>query len=133
MKKLLTIACILAGLWLGGCATSGSSATGDNYQTEEPVYNSKLNNRRLEKNMEQFAEELQLTKRQQKQLKKIDRRYAKMERKMRRKDDTRRRDRKRLQEEKRREMIEVLTAGQQQKLQELSRKGRFSLDQIFGK
>jgi Spy/CpxP family protein refolding chaperone len=56
-----------------------------------------------------------------------------MERKMSRRDDTKRRDRKRLAEEKRIEMIGVLTSEQQQTLETLSKKGRFSLDQLFGK
>ncbi|GGM74503.1 hypothetical protein GCM10010967_02450 [Dyadobacter beijingensis] len=104
----------------------------DSFQSDDPA-NSKLNNRRLEKNMDKYADQLQLTKRQQKQLKKIDRRYARMERKMKRRGDNRRSDRKRLAEEKRVEIIEILTPDQQQTLQALSKKGRFSLDQLFGR
>lgn len=133
MKKLLSLALLMFLLWLGGCASSNPSGANDEYQTEETAYNDKLNNRRLEKNMKRFAAELDLSKRQQKQLKKIDRRYARMDRKLKRQDNTNRRDRRRLSEEKRREIIEVLTAEQQQKLETLSKKGRFSLDQIFGK
>ena len=119
-----------------GCATSNPGNTADNdeaYRNEEPATNSKLNNRRLEKNMKRFAEELNLSKRQQKQLKKIDRRYARMDRRLSRNDDAKRRDRNRLSQEKRQEIIEVLTPEQQQTLQALAKKGRFSLDQIFGK
>ncbi|MET7255028.1 hypothetical protein [Dyadobacter fermentans] len=105
----------------------------DDFQDDEAVTNSKLNNRRLEKNMDKYADQLQLTKRQQKQLKKIDRRYARMERKMKRRGDNKRSDRRRLAEEKRIEIIEVLTPEQQQTLEALSKKGRFSFDQLFGR
>jgi len=125
---------LVAALCFTGCATSNTSGNDDEtYRTEETAANSKLNNRRLEKNMSRFSEELDLSKRQQKQLKKIDRRYARMERKLSRNEDAKRRDRKRLAEEKRQEMIAILTAEQQQKLESLSKKGRFSLDQLFGK
>jgi Spy/CpxP family protein refolding chaperone len=136
MKKSLLLCFLAAALWLGGCAASQNSNTPDNaesYRSEEPVVNSKLNNRRLEKNLDRFADELNLSKKQQKQLKKIDRRYARMGRKLSRRDDTKRRDKKRLAEEKRIEMIEVLNPDQQQRLEALAKKGRFSLDQIFGK
>ncbi|MCF2489937.1 hypothetical protein [Dyadobacter sp. CY347] len=136
MKKLLMLSLMAVTLFFTGCATSNTANTSDNdedYRNEEPVTNSKLNNRRLEKNLDRFAEELNLSKRQQKQLKKIDRRYARMDRKLSRNDEAKRRDHKRLAEEKRQEIIEVLTPEQQQTLQALAKKGRFSLDQIFGK
>lgn len=104
----------------------------DGFQNDD-ASNSKLNNRRLEKNMDKYADQLQLTKRQQKQLKKIDRRYARMERKMKRRGDNKRSDRRRLAEEKRVEIIEILTPEQQQTLEALSKKGRFSFDQLFGR
>lgn len=145
MKKILTLIFAI-GLLLGNLAISDSFAQSrrgdgrsidgrrdDAYQNDDPAANSKLNNRRLEKNMDKYADQLQLTKRQQKQLRKIDRRYARMERKMDRRDDTKRRDRKRLAEEKRIEMISILTPDQQQTLEALSKKGRFSFDQLFGK
>ena len=105
----------------------------DAFQNDDAAANSKLNNRRLEKNMDKYADQLQLTKRQQKQLKKIDRRYARMERKMKRRGDNKRSDRKRLAEEKRIEIIEILTPDQQQTLEALSKKGRFSFEQLFGR
>lgn len=146
MKRILTLIFAL-GLLLGSLATSSSFAQStrgdgrrgdDTYQNDDPAANSKLNNRRLEKNMDKYADQLQLTKRQQKQLKKIDRRYGRMERKMNRRNDTkrgidRRRDRKRLAEEKRIELISVLTPDQQQTLEALSKKGRFSFEQLFGR
>jgi Spy/CpxP family protein refolding chaperone len=141
MKRILTLLFTL-GLLLGGLATSNSFAQSrrgdghrgdDAYQNEDPAANSKLNNRRLEKNMDKYADQLQLSKRQQKQLKKIDRRYARTERKMKRRGDNKRSDRKRLAEEKRIEMISVLTPDQQQTLEALSKKGRFSFEQLFGR
>lgn len=140
MKKVLMLF-FAVGILLTGCATSNNTGQGykdEEFRNEEPVVNNKLNNRRLEKNMDRYAEQLQLSKRQQKQLRKIDRRYARMERKLSRRDDNKRwgdgrRDRKRLAEEKRIEMIGVLTSEQQQTLEALAKKGRFSLDQLFGK
>ena len=141
MKRILTLLFAL-GLLLGGLATSNSFAQSrrsdgrygdDAYQNDDPAANSKLNNRRLEKNMDKYADQLQLSKRQQKQLKKIDRRYARTERKMKRRGDNKRSDRKRLAEEKRIEMISVLTPDQQQTLEGLSKKGRFSFEQLFGR
>lgn len=105
----------------------------DSFESDEPAINSKLNNRRLEKNMDKYADQLQLSKRQQKQLRKIDRRYGRMERKMKRRGDNKRSDRRRLAEEKRIEIIEILTPDQQQTLEALSKKGRFSWDQLFGR
>lgn len=154
MKKILMLLFAL-GLFVGGLAPSDSLAQSrrgtdrrvddrrdarrddarrdDSFESDEPVTNPKLNNRRLEKNMDKYAEELQLTKRQQKQLKKIDRRYARMERKLKRRGDNKRSNRNRLAKEKRIEIIEVLTPDQQQTLEALSKKGRFSLDQLFGR
>ena len=150
MKRILTLIFAFS-LLLGSLVTSNSFAQSrraddrrgndrrsdvrrnDDFQDDEAVTNSKLNNRRLEKNMDKYADQLQLTKRQQKQLKKIDRRYARMERKMKRRGDNKRSDRRRLAEEKRIEIIEVLTPEQQQALEALSKKGRFSFDQLFGR
>ncbi|NIJ55413.1 hypothetical protein [Dyadobacter arcticus] len=136
MKKSLMLFFVITTLWLTGCATSNTANTRDNdesYRNEEQPTNNNLNNRRFEKNLDRFAEELSLSKRQQKQFKKIDRRYNRLERKLSRNDDAKRRDRKRLAEEKRAEMIEVLNPEQQQQLEALAKKGRFSLDQLFGK
>jgi len=136
MKKITTPWFLAALLFFAGCATSNSPSNSDRddtYQREETVTKSKLNNRRLEKNLDKFATELGLTKRQQKQLKKIDRRYGRMERKLSRRSDTKRRHKNRLAEEKRLEIIEVLTPQQQEKLEALMKKGRFSFDQWFGK
>lgn len=145
MKRILTLIFAFS-LLLGSLVTSDSFAQSrrgndrrsdvrrsDDFQDDEVVTNSKLNNRRLEKNMDKYADQLQLTKRQQKQLRKIDRRYARMERKMKRRGDNKRSDRRRLAEEKRIEIIEVLTPEQQQALEALSKKGRFSFDQLFGR
>lgn len=136
MKRLLMLCLMMSSLFFASCATSNTASNSDNdeaYRNEETVTNTKLNNRRLEKNLAKFSDELDLSKRQQKQLKKIDRRYSRLKRKLSRNDDSKRSDRKRLSEEKRQEIIEVLTPEQQQTLQALAKKGRFSLDQIFGK
>jgi Spy/CpxP family protein refolding chaperone len=136
MKKIVMLCFVATAMYFSGCATSNTASNADNndrYQTEEQLANSKLNNRRLEKNLDRYAAELNLSKRQQKQFKKIDKRYNRLERKLSRNDDAKRRDRKRLAEEKRIEMIAVLSPDQQQKLEALAKKNRFSLDQFFGK
>jgi Spy/CpxP family protein refolding chaperone len=134
MKKAL-IFLFAASLFFTGCATSSNTAStrADASRYEEPVANSKLNNRRLEKNLDKFSQELNLTKRQQKDLNRIDRRYARKERKLSRRDGTKKRDLRQLASEKREEILYVLTPEQQQKLETLVKKGRFSFDNWFGK
>lgn len=136
MKKVTLFLLVAVTLWISASVNSvnaQSAGRRDGFDTEEPAVNPKLNNRRLEKNLDRFAAELNLSKRQEKQLKKIDRRYARFERKLARRDGAKRRDRKMLADEKRNEIIEVLTPEQQQQLVALSKKGRFNLDQLFGK
>lgn len=134
MKKILMLSLIVSGLWISGCATSNTTSSRDDSERyEEPVANSKLNNKRLEKNLGRFSEELNLSKRQQKQLKKIDKRYARLDRKLSRNENSKRRDHRELASQKREEILEVLTTEQQQKLETLVKKGRFSFDQWFGK
>lgn len=92
----------------------------------------KLNSKRFEKNLDKFKTELNLSKRQVKQLSKIDKRYSRLERKLTRKGAGRK-DKRAVAEQKRLEMIEVLDQNQQLQLQALMKRGRFSLDNLFGK
>lgn len=134
MKKLIILFLTVTGLFFTGCATSTSKSSKEPADYEEiSTVNPKLNNKRLEKNLEKFADDLALSKRQVKQIKKIERRYARKDRKLSKNDDTKRRDHKQLAEAKREEILYVLTNEQQQKLEALARKNRFSLDRIFGK
>jgi Spy/CpxP family protein refolding chaperone len=133
MKKCLMFCLILSGLVFTGCATSNPSSDNPSFGSEETASTSKLNNRRLEKNLGRFSQELNLTKRQQKQLKKIDRRYARLDRKLSRNENAKRRDHRQLDSQKREEILDVLSSEQQQKLEALVKKGRFSFDQLFGK
>ena len=134
MKKAF-IPLFIGAIVFTGCATSNTSSStkADASRYEEPVANSKLNNKRLEKNLAKFSDELNLSKRQLKDLKRIDRRYARKERKLSRKDQTKKRDLRQLASEKREEILYVLTPEQQQKLEVLTKKGRFSFDNWFGK
>jgi Spy/CpxP family protein refolding chaperone len=135
MRKILLQCFAVLTLFVASCTTTQHARNNNSeetYRTEEQLSNSKLNNRRLEKNLDKFAEELNLSKRQLKQLKKIDRRYVRLERKLNRRDG-KRRDKRRLAEEKRKEIIDVLTADQERQLEALSKKGRFSFDQLFGR
>lgn len=134
MKRLSILYIAVPFMLLTGCATTNTpTSSKNNERYEEPVVNSKLNNKRLEKNLDKFSQELALTKRQQKELKRIDKRYNRKERKLSRRDETRKRDLRQLASEKREEILYVLTPEQQQKLEALVKKGRFSFDNWFGK
>jgi Spy/CpxP family protein refolding chaperone len=135
MKRILIVSLTVLSLVFTGCATSNmtSSSNADRQQYEEPVASAKLNNKRLEKNLAKFSQELNLSKRQQKDLKKIEKRYARKERRLSRKDGTKKRHLRQLASEKREEMLYVLTKEQQQTLEALVKKGRFSFDNWFGK
>lgn len=134
MKKHLILLFTALSLFAAACTNSQTARRpADEERYEEPVANSKLNNKRLEKNLEKYAAELQLTKRQTKELRKIDRRYARKERKLSRRDGTKRRHIKELAAQKREEILYVLTPQQQEKLEAMVKKGRFSFDNWFGK
>lgn len=134
MKKLIFLFLAVTGLLFTGCATSNNSSSKDSEDYQETTtINPKLNNKRLEKNLEKFAADLDLSKRQVKQIKKIEKRYARKDRKLSRNDEAKRRDHKQLAEAKREDIISVLTNEQQQKLEVLAKKNRFSFDRIFGK
>jgi Spy/CpxP family protein refolding chaperone len=134
MKKLIFLLLSVSTLFFTGCASSGSTSSNDSEDYQEvSTINPKLNNKRLEKNLEKFAADLDLSKRQVKQIKKIEKRYARKDRKLSRNDDAKRRDHKQLAEAKREDIISVLSNEQQQKLEALSKKSRFSFDRIFGK
>ena len=100
--------------------------------TEVSIKANKLNSKRFEKSLDKYKTELNLSKRQVKQLSKIDKRYNRLERKLTRKGAGRK-DKREVAEQKRFEMIEVLDQNQQLQLQALMKKGRFSLDNLFGK
>jgi len=132
MKKLIFLFITATGLFFTGCATTNNKNDSADYE-ETTTVNPKLNNKRLEKNLEKFAADLDLSRRQVKQIKKIERRYARKDRKLSRNDEAKRRDHKELASAKREEILYVLTNEQQQKLETLSKKNRFSFDRIFGK
>ena len=132
MKKNALLSLLFLVLFFTNSIAQKSAKT-KGYDTEEVIPNKKLNNKRLEKNLDRFAEELDLSKSQLKQLKKIDKRYTKKARKLSRKDSTKKRDLRNLDSDKREEMLYILTADQQRKLEMLSKKGRFSLENWFSK
>lgn len=134
MKKHIFLLLMAAGLLVSvsDFTFAQSGRRNDDYE-ETAAVNSKLNNKRLEKNLEKFAADLQLSKKQVKQIKRIEKRYARKDRKLSRNDETKRRDHKELASQKREEILYVLTNEQQQKLESLSKKNRFSLDRIFGR
>lgn len=129
MKKLLAlfIFCIL----IGGHSKAQSSTNPSSFEERDRADN-KLNTRRFEKYLEKHKDELNLTKRQVKDLNKIDRRYTKKDKKLSRKG-AKRREHQELSRLKREEMIDVLSVAQQEQLQSLVKKERFSFDQFFGK
>ena len=130
MKKYWSL--ILLFILFSSSSFAQKSASASSSYEERDNSNSKLNTKRFEKYLNQHKEELNLTKRQVKDLNKIDRRYAKTDRKLSR-NDAKRRDHQELDKLKREEMLDVLTNEQQDHLQALIKKGRFSFDQLFGK
>ncbi|GAB3172237.1 hypothetical protein [Telluribacter humicola] len=117
MKKIAMLMMVL-GLMVSSCTTSSPTVAtnqDDRTQTEE-----QLNNRRLERNLERYVEELDLSKRQVRRLKQIERKYDRKERRMATKSGNKRRARRELQEEKNSELLSVLNAEQQEKLKDLS-------------
>jgi Spy/CpxP family protein refolding chaperone len=134
MKKQALLSLLFLILFFtNSIAQKSSKSQNKSFETEEVIPNKKLNNKRLEKNLDRFAEELDLSKSQLKQLKKIDKRYTKKARKLSKKDSTKKRDLRNLDSDKREEMLYVLTADQQRKLEVLSKKGRFSFENWFSK
>lgn len=119
MKKSLIFLGILTSLFFTGCATTSNSS----WQDDEKNETSKLNNRQLEKNINRYSSQLELTKRQVKQLDKIEKRYAKKEKRLVSKGGKRTAVRE-LQEVKREAMLDVLTTAQLQKLEKLTGKKR---------
>lgn len=119
MKKSLIFLGILTSLFFTGCATTSNSS----WQDDEKNETSKLNNRQLEKNINRYASQLDLTKRQVKQLDKIEKRYAKKEKRLVSKGGKRTAVRE-LQEVKREAMLDVLTTAQLQKLEKLTGRKR---------
>ncbi len=124
MKKHVLILLAVFGLLFSGSSRAQSAfrSSGDTYE-EEQQPKSRLNNKRLEKNLDRYAGELQLSSRQVKKIGKLGRKYARKERRLKRRSSTKRRDVRALQERKREEMIGVLTADQQKKLEALSKRG----------
>lgn len=109
-----------------------ASCTATSYQNypdsrvEQRENNTALNNKRLEKNIDKYAKELELSKGQVRKLKQIDRRYARKERKLKSRENAKRRDIRNLQSEKREMMLSLLTDKQQQKLQDLTKSRKFN-------
>ncbi|WP_025765136.1 hypothetical protein [Dyadobacter tibetensis] len=125
--KIFALAMIL--ICLGNAHTYAQS---NREETQTELAQSKLNTRRFDKNLERYKTELDLTKKQVKQLSKIDKRYTRLDRKLDRKGGSRK-DSRTLATQKREEMIEVLNSQQQEQLEALIKKGRFSFDHWFGK
>lgn len=119
MKKNLIFLGILTSLFFGSCAKTSNSS----WQDDEKYETSKLNNRQLEKNINKYASQLELTSRQKKQLDKIEKRYSKKEKRLVSKGGKRTAVRE-LQEVKREAMLDVLTTNQLQKLEKLTGRKR---------
>ncbi len=115
-----------------------ASCTATSYQNypdskvEKTGNNSSLNNKRLEKNIDKYAAELNLSKSQVRKLRQTDRRYTRKERRLKSKGMARRKEIRNLQEEKRDVMLAVLTDRQQQKLQELTKNRKFTFFGLMG-
>ncbi|WP_247231870.1 hypothetical protein [Telluribacter sp. SYSU D00476] len=116
--KNIAMLLMAVGLMVSSCTTSSPTVAtdqNDRTQTEE-----QLNNRRLERNLERYAEELDLSKRQVRRLKQIERKYDRKERRLANKSGNKRRAKRELQEQKNSELLSVLNTDQQEKLKDLS-------------
>ncbi|HEV7348729.1 hypothetical protein [Telluribacter sp.] len=118
MKKIAMLM-MAVGLMLSSCTTS-SPTVANNPNDDRSRTEAQLNNRRLENNLERYAEELDLSKRQMRKLSQIERKYDRKERRMASKNGNKRRAKRQLQEQKNDELLSVLNRDQQQRLQELS-------------
>jgi hypothetical protein len=95
----------------------------------------KLNTRNFEKNLDKYAEQLDLSPKQVRKINRIERKYSRKETKMARRPSTKKKHLRALQKEKRERMIAVLDYEQQQRLAQISKKtGGFKdfFNQILG-
>lgn len=129
LVKFLFAFAIVSTLLVTSCAPSSYQQTANSKEEYEEVDG--LNTRRLEKNIDKYADEIGLTNKQVKSLKRIERRYAKKGRKLKSKGNATRKNVKNLQEEKREVMLSVLTNQQQKKLQELTKAKKFNFFGLF--
>ncbi len=83
----------------------------------------KLNNRSFQKNLEKYADQLDLTSRQIRKINRIEKKYSRREAKLARRPSTKKKQLRALQREKRERIIAVLDYEQQHKLQQLSKSG----------
>jgi hypothetical protein len=90
-------------------------------EREEISKPARLNQKSFQKNLEKYAQELDLSSRQVKKLNRIERKFTRKETKLARRPSTKKRHLRSLQKEKREQMIAVLSYEQQQKLQRLSK------------
>lgn len=124
MKKSIVGLLLALGIFFSGSSFAQSTSRySDEPYEDQVVKRSKLNNKRLEKNLDRYEAELNLSSKQLKKIKKIDRRYSRKERRLSRRSDVKKRDIRELQEEKREAMIAVLSAEQQRTLASLSKGG----------
>lgn len=126
IKSLKLSALVLATMTFFFSCTATSYQNFPDSRVEQSEKSSVLNNRRLEKNIDKYAKELDLSKSQVRKLRQIDRRYTRKERKLKSRENTKRKDVRILQTEKREMMLSILTDRQQLKLQELSKTRKFN-------
>ena len=118
MKKSLWLSLIVTGLFLSSCATT-TTPTRD---TDEEI-KVEFNERQLDKYLTQYADQLDLSRRQQRRIAKIEKKYGKNEEKLGTLQIGQKRN---LQKEKAEALLKILDDQQVEKLNELAgRKGLF--------
>ncbi|GAB2775955.1 hypothetical protein GCM10027275_18880 [Rhabdobacter roseus] len=121
MKKMMMLMVAL-GLLFTGCATSTTSTTQrDDRRNEQrdDRRNEQRDDTRLANNLDRYAGELNLSTRQVRQMKQIDRKYDRKIKRVAAKKGSKRAEQRRLREEKQEEKLSVLTPEQHQKLRSL--------------
>ena len=118
MKKSLLLSLTIVGLFLSSCATTMGPAR----DTDEEI-KVEFNERQLDRHLTQYADQLDLSRRQKRQIAKIEKKYAKKGDKLGTLQIGRKRN---IQKEKAEALLNVLDDRQIEKLNELAgRKGLF--------
>lgn len=118
MKKSFLLGLTVMGLFLSSCATTTTPVrdTDDEIKVE-------FNERQLEKHLTQYADQLDLSRRQQRRIAKIEKKYDKREEKL---GTLQLMQKRNLQKEKAEALLNILDDQQIEKLNELAgRKGLF--------
>lgn len=118
MSRKILLPLLLSGLFLASCAQTNTPSRDTNQEIEV-----EFNERQLDKFVTQYAEQLDLSRRQQRRIAKLEKRYDKQQDKLGTLQFGQKRN---LQKEKAEDLLNILTDRQIEKLNELAgKKGLF--------